>query len=289
MKPVKKRFANGKGYLNNTYFTRAINKYGWNNFKHIIYKENLSEQDAKELEIIAKYKSNKNEYGYNISSDGEGASGVLKTQYQIDMIKLASSLPVYQFDMNYTFLNEYPSVREAARQLNIPSKSGIRDCCVGKLQSSKGYIWRYKKDVVDPFDKSTIRKSEYKYNTKPLYKINLLSKEYILYSNIKEACEQTGLVYEYIFNCCKGKRKSYKGYLWVFANDIDIESFIKDDSNFKIGCSQQVSQYDINGNLIERYISISDAGNKLGINRKKIAAACHGEISSYKGYIWKYN
>lgn len=290
MKPVKKRFANGKGYSRNIYFTRAINKYGWNNFQHIIYKENLSEKEAKELEIslIAKYKSNKREFGYNITSGGDGTSGVPKTQHQIDMIKLASSVPVYQFDMNYQFLNEFPSVREAARQLNIPSKSGIRDCCVGRLQSSGGYIWRYKKDVSNPFDKNTIKKSEYKYNTTPLYRIDLLSREYTLYSSIKDACEQTGFTYEYIFNCCKGRSKSYKGYLWVFAKDIDIISFINNDSNFKIGRCKQISQYDENGNLINQFVSASSAGNQLKINHKRIVAACNGEIPNYKGFIWKY-
>lgn len=33
---VEKRWANGKGYKTQQYFYRAIKKYGWNNFQHII-------------------------------------------------------------------------------------------------------------------------------------------------------------------------------------------------------------------------------------------------------------
>ena len=65
----------GRGYRNQQLFWRAIQKYGWDNFEHIIVAENLSEQDAYKLEIelIAKYKSNIPQYGYNVSTGGENA------------------------------------------------------------------------------------------------------------------------------------------------------------------------------------------------------------------------
>ena len=36
----KKRWVNGEGYSNNDYFTKAIKKYGWDNFKHEILYTN---------------------------------------------------------------------------------------------------------------------------------------------------------------------------------------------------------------------------------------------------------
>ena len=41
------RWENGNGYEANQHFTRAIKKYGWDNFKHEILLTNLSEEDAK--------------------------------------------------------------------------------------------------------------------------------------------------------------------------------------------------------------------------------------------------
>ena len=69
---VNKRWLNGKGYTNNDYFNKAIQKYGWENFEHIILYENLTKEEAeqKEIELIAQYKSNQREYGYNIANGG---------------------------------------------------------------------------------------------------------------------------------------------------------------------------------------------------------------------------
>lgn len=67
------RWANGKGYVHNKYFTKAIQKYGWDNIKHEILYENLTKEEAcrKEIELIAQYKSNQKEFGYNSSIGGE--------------------------------------------------------------------------------------------------------------------------------------------------------------------------------------------------------------------------
>ena len=68
----KKRWQNGLGYIHSCYFYNAIIKYGWNNFEHIILFKDLSKEDAekKEIELIAKYKSNIKGYGFNINEGG---------------------------------------------------------------------------------------------------------------------------------------------------------------------------------------------------------------------------
>ena len=68
----EKRWGNGKGYKHNDYIQNAINKYGWQNIKHKILYKNLTKEEAeeKEIKLIAYYKSNKKEYGYNIENGG---------------------------------------------------------------------------------------------------------------------------------------------------------------------------------------------------------------------------
>lgn len=71
--------SNGCNYKKNTLFYRAIKKYGWDNIAHEILFDRLTKEEAeqKEIELIAKYKSNSPEYGYNISCGGEsGHAGV---------------------------------------------------------------------------------------------------------------------------------------------------------------------------------------------------------------------
>lgn len=69
----KKRWLSGHGYAHNDYFTKAINKYGWNNFEHIIVARGLSEDEAKWLEVqmIALYDSTNRSKGYNITIGGD--------------------------------------------------------------------------------------------------------------------------------------------------------------------------------------------------------------------------
>lgn len=76
------RWRSGKGYKNNQYFSRAINKYGWNNFSHIIVAKGLSEDEAKwlEIQLIAAYDSTNPDKGYNISKGGDGANGCCWTE-----------------------------------------------------------------------------------------------------------------------------------------------------------------------------------------------------------------
>lgn len=67
------RWNNGKGYRHNDYFTKAIEKYGWNNFSHEIIYTDLTEREAclKEQELIKYYKSNEHDFGYNLESGGK--------------------------------------------------------------------------------------------------------------------------------------------------------------------------------------------------------------------------
>lgn len=73
MNPPEKRWANGHGYAHNSHFTNAIQKYGWDNFEHEIVAENLSEEEAINMErrLIAEYNTINQDYGYNKTSGGE--------------------------------------------------------------------------------------------------------------------------------------------------------------------------------------------------------------------------
>ena len=52
------------------------------------------------------------------------------------------SRQVKQFKKDGVFIKEYPSIAEVERQTGF-YKSNISSCCIGKLKSAYGYIWRY--------------------------------------------------------------------------------------------------------------------------------------------------
>ena len=49
---------------------------------------------------------------------------------------------VKQYDLEGSFIKEYPSISEAARQMGC-NVSNIRSCCLGKYKQAKGYIWSF--------------------------------------------------------------------------------------------------------------------------------------------------
>lgn len=72
-----RRWQNGNGYKYNEYFTRAINKYGWDNFEHTILFSELTKEEAEAMEqtYIALHNTTNPKYGYNLTKGGEGTLG----------------------------------------------------------------------------------------------------------------------------------------------------------------------------------------------------------------------
>lgn len=179
------RWQNGYGYKNNTHFWNAIVKYGWENFKHEILLDGLTKEEAcqKENELIAEYKSNDSNYGYNLSSGGEcsrkgckctlehkqktsnSLTGHFVSEKTKEKIKNAranqqniTNPPVHIGKDNYKaksvvviskngdVLLTFETVSEAAKHFNVCHQS-VSDCCRGKLKTVKKMIFRYECEV----------------------------------------------------------------------------------------------------------------------------------------------
>lgn len=67
-----KRWQNGNGYKENISFYYDIQKYGWNNFEHIILENNLTLDESNKLEkqYISYYNSTNPSVGYNTMPGG---------------------------------------------------------------------------------------------------------------------------------------------------------------------------------------------------------------------------
>lgn len=69
----KVRWKSGYGYRKQL-FGKAIKKYGWDKFEHKIIETGLSSEQAKneEISLIEKYRSCDRQYGYNVTTGGDG-------------------------------------------------------------------------------------------------------------------------------------------------------------------------------------------------------------------------
>lgn len=58
--------------------------------------------------------------------------------------------PVYQYTPDGVFLRSFKSAAEAADHVGVQRAANIRECCVGKVRTSGGYVWSYTKKTPYP-------------------------------------------------------------------------------------------------------------------------------------------
>ena len=164
------RWNDGKGYKYNQYFINAINKYGWDNFQHIIIAKGLSEDEAKwlEIELIKVWDSSNRKYGYNVSLGGESGNHSEETKKILSEThkgKVHSEETKNKISENHadfsgknnptaksviclTTKRIFYTAKEGAEYYNC-CYSGVSVCCkgrqkyCGKLSNGTKLVWRY--------------------------------------------------------------------------------------------------------------------------------------------------
>ena len=162
---VQKRWLGGRGYFRNEYFTRAINKYGWDNFTHEIVASGLSKEDAERLEksLIARYRSNCKKYGYNIKDGGDTNGHHAEESKRLMSINRKGKGTQPKSEETKQKMREnhkggaspksvlcvetgavYESINSAAKAVGI-NKKVISNCCRGieHYNTAAGYHWQF--------------------------------------------------------------------------------------------------------------------------------------------------
>lgn len=105
------------------------------------------------------------------------------------------------------------------------------------------------------------------------------------YNSIKEASIYTNSDQALISKCYKGERASANGYVWVGDDDLERGRAGTKIINYR---GKRVLQYDLCGNLIQKWWSAVEASEFLGFKPKGINIAASGINKTYKGFVWKY-
>lgn len=279
------RWCNGKGYSNQV-FGKAIEKYGWENFDHEILEIVNTREKACELEkyYIQKYNSHLKEYGYNISLGGDyGLLGL----YNLPSI----STPVYQYDLDGNFLNEYPSMMEAERQTGIDN-SLICACCKGKNKYTKNYIWSYEKyNKIKGIDVKSYRYDAIeKACAKKVFQYDLNGNFIRQYDSVSKASLESGVSLNQISKCCLMDIHSSGGYMWSYNYLLHMESYKDRTTSYNKGL-KEIYKYNLAGNLICVYENISDAANDFNTTELYLNRKCNetkNNFSVFKNYIFSY-
>lgn len=83
----EQRWQNGRHYKTCPHFNRAIQKYGWENFEHIIFMNNLTYTQAEDIErkLIILFDAQNVNIGYNVKGGGTHGQHSEETKEKIRM------------------------------------------------------------------------------------------------------------------------------------------------------------------------------------------------------------
>jgi len=188
----EKRWMNGCGYSERLPIGRAIRKYGWDGFEHEILYSNATETFAKDAErkLIAQYKTQDDDYGYNITAGGDGVLGFHHTEESKQIMsekKRGKNHPNYGKHLS----------EETKQKIGAIHKGNTY--CVGLVRS----------------DETKRKMSESKMKPVASY---LDDGSFVKwYHSAREAAKELGINYKNISLCCNNQRKHAGGYCWQFA------------------------------------------------------------------------
>jgi len=133
---LKKRSRKGEGYKGCSKFYSAIQKYGWNNFKHIILFRGLTKEEAeqKEIELIKEYNTQID--GYNIANGGSASVMTEETKEKLSRANSNNNRSIaFNLPSGKTII--FKDIKEAVERTKLDKKY-IKDCCDGVIKSPKG-------------------------------------------------------------------------------------------------------------------------------------------------------
>lgn len=248
----KIRWGNGSNYKKQPYFSNAINEFGWNNIKHEILYTALTKEEAeqKERELIAFYKSNNREYGYNIDNGGKS-----KGRCSEETKKLLSEIQKGWKPSEY-MLQRAKEVN-TGRHCSKETREKIRLSNIGKIVSNESKL-----------KMSNSHKGKHLADS---------HKEHIS-EKVKKSW--TAERRKHMSEISKGR----KGPTW---SEEQIQWFRDHNRGEMSVLSKKVGQFDLQGNLIRTFGSTREAG-RAGFNASTISAVCRGEKHTHHGFVWKY-
>lgn len=217
--------AKGKNYIykgmsgRNTIFSNAIKKYGWDAFEHEIFAENLTAQEASDLEscYIEVYRTNVNKYGsefgYNMTSGGDGSPGrVISEETRRKLID--SHIGLHQSEESKKKISDSlkgrdtlsPEKRKIIGEKNSKALKGRK--LTGKhLENVRIANKKYSKFTKEAIEKGVAASRK---------KVRCIETGEV-FSSMKDACEKYNISATHLSAVCRGRRKTAVSMHWEYV------------------------------------------------------------------------
>jgi len=203
---------------------------------------------------------------------------------------------IIQFDLEGNFINEFSSIRKAARVIGTKHHVLIKKCADGNAYSALGFQWRYKNDPIFLKGKYKIapikrKRTQKEQPEQPVLQFSLKGKLIKEYVSINEAIKHNKkMPKNSVINCLKGRQKTAYGYQWLFKKEIQSDAGIKNIASVEMTTWKSkgpVLQFTLEGKFIKEFSSIKRAVKKAGIDYKKIQCACNKKRIA-GDFQWRY-
>jgi len=193
----------------NKHLQESFNINRIENFKFYIL-EDCSKEDlySKEIYWMKLLNTKNNKFGYNMLNPGENNNlGFKQKEHTILLKTLKANKKVIQYSLDGIKVKEWNSIKEASEYFKI-SSSCITNCCKrkGSHRSSKGFIWRYEKDLDTTLNKTIFPKKIIQYDLNN----NIIN----TFDSIHEAGRKTNIHFTRISSCINNKTKQINNYIF---------------------------------------------------------------------------
>jgi hypothetical protein len=278
----KDRWGRGSGYKEGTPIKNAINKYGWDGFRHLVILDNLTHREALGLEkhFIKVFKSQNKKVGYNVECGGK--EGYLSAEARRKQKEKGCIKEVICLETKEVF----PTATAAAEAMGLVPSSVMKTC------NSKRYVLfdLHFMHYVE-FINSTPEKIEQIMKLKPKNIFNDKRKVIVLetkevFLNAKEAQKTYKSTNENCILCCckRGDRNRITagGVHWMFLKDYESASIEEINQVLASKRGQRACKPVMNLFSMKKYNSIEEASKETGISSKTIRNSCRGLHRSHK-------
>lgn len=284
---VKERWrSNGILYKGQKIFSDALKKYGWDNFTHEIIYNDLTREQAGEIEkfLINRYKTTDRKNGYNYATGGfgGGSNGRYKaTPYTKE---------VYQYSIDGHFIKKYVSIAAAVHDIlhtDSYRNYDISRCCSGKRDTALGYRWfyNYMGEQIEPLKPLINRRCDSQ--KIKIYQYSLQGDYIQSYDSISEAQAIYGAA---ISHCLNGRANTAYDYQWFKEyKGLKVEPKLSKLEQRSVAMrkpKKPVYQYSADGVFICKYNDRQEAAKKYGVSAIKTYETVSNKCA---GYIWSNN
>lgn len=209
--------------------------------------------------------------------------------------KLANNKQVTQYNMKGKKIKTYPSIVDAAEKTGI-SHSHISNRARGIEYSAGGFIWRLGNateiDMKPMLNKIAARQKENKETFgKKVTQYKMTGRRVCAYPTINDAAKATGINHNEISRVMQKRRSSAGGFYWQPGEGpgfIDLSVYEFGEVLRAKNRQRPVLQYSKKGKPLQRFESINQAAEVVGVHSSTVIGALRGKHNTAGGFKWKY-